>query len=88
MKMTAYPATPEGRDMPADNPLPQIPEQPPKAPLNLGKYSKAFAAIAGLLITVLVEKNTGGSAGGWLPYVVAVASALGVYATPNTPAAP
>lgn len=50
--------------------------------LNLGQYGKFFTAVAGLALTVLTQKY--GSAT-WLPYVVAVASALGVYGVANTP---
>lgn len=66
---------------PPDNITP--PSQPTLAS-TLGKYGKFYAAIAGLVITVLVQRYAG-SATSWLPYVVAAAVALGVYATPNTP---
>jgi hypothetical protein len=50
--------------------------------LGLGQYAKFFTAAAGLALTVLTQKY--GSAT-WLPYVVAAASALGVYGVANTP---
>lgn len=54
--------------------------------LNLGQYGKLFTAVAGLAITLLTQKYASTSgAQDWLPYVVGVASALGVYGVPNTP---
>ncbi len=49
---------------------------------NLGRYGKLFAAIAGLALTVLATRYGGAS---WYQYVVAGASAVGVYGVPNTP---
>jgi hypothetical protein len=53
---------------------------------NLGPYAKFLTAAAGLAVTLLTQKY-GATAGGatWLPYVVAAASALGVYGVPNAP---
>jgi hypothetical protein len=54
--------------------------------INLGPYAKFLTAAAGLAVTLLTQKY-GATAGGatWLPYVVGIASALGVYGVPNTP---
>jgi hypothetical protein len=54
--------------------------------INLGQYGKLITAVAGLAITLLTQKyaSTTGAAD-WLPYVVGVASALGVYGVPNAP---
>jgi len=81
--MTALPPTAaEQQDIPPQQPpIPQA--EQPRSGLNLGRYGKLYAAVAGLAITLLTEKYAGTAAGNWLPYVVALASALGVYATPN-----
>lgn len=49
--------------------------------LNLGKYGKFWTAIIGLGLTVATAKYSGTT---WLPYVIAAASALGVYGVPNS----
>jgi hypothetical protein len=48
----------------------------------MGKYGKFFAAAAGVALTLLTQKYAAQTAS-WLTYLVAVAGALGVYATPN-----
>lgn len=51
---------------------------------NLAPYSKFLTAIAGLALTILVQKYGSGTST-WLPYVTGALAALGVYAVPNVP---
>lgn len=50
--------------------------------LNLGRYSKFVTAVIGQALTYLTLFE---GTNHWVSLVVAVASALGVYAVPNTP---
>lgn len=50
--------------------------------LNLGRYGKAITAVVGQIMTYLsLYEGTNH----WVVLVIAAASALGVYAVPNTP---
>ena len=53
--------------------------------INLGPYSKAVTAIIGQALAYATLYYGGNK---WVAAAVAIASALGVYAVPNSPKAP
>jgi len=53
----------------------------------MSKYNKALAAVVGALLT-LWSTYAVSSYTHWLPLVVGLLTAVGVYSVPNTPPAP
>jgi hypothetical protein len=51
--------------------------------LGLGRYAKVITVVAGVVLGVLTYEFAGNQ---WVELAVAIATAVGVYAVPNTPA--
>lgn len=51
------------------------------------RYAKFITALIGALVVAVAEGLVPDEAARWVPVVVAFATALGVYAVPNTPPA-